>query len=47
MFTEAFRPFPIAGNQVLFAFLGVWQNVAESGMNMVRKYHQNTEIRYA
>lgn len=47
--TEAtvFRPFLTAGNQVLVAFLRVWQNMAESGVNMVRKYHQKTEIKCA
>lgn len=47
MEATAFELFSIVCDAVLFSFLRIRQNVVQSGMDMVRKYHQNRESRYS
>lgn len=42
-----FELFSIVCNPVLSSFLRIRQNMVQSGIDVVRKYHQNREIRYS
>lgn len=42
-----FELFSIACNPGLSSFLRIRQNMVQSGIDVVRKYHQNRKIRYS